>query len=194
MKTTRRVFTLVLALMMIFSISVTAFAETTDAKISYYVDGAPYYDFNTTSGISVMDALLSDPDAQAVFGPEFTDYYGKPAYALLTIMEYGSEPVNGADYGIDAEAWSTVNPGYGLMSVDKDANGNITAYNYVYTGYDWVYSVTDANGNSVDVESLYMNQYTIQPGDVVIVDYAFREVYWTQTAAQGPWSTTYPYI
>ena len=190
-RTTRRAFTLVLALMMIFSISVTAFADTTDAKISYYINGEAYYDFDTTSGISVMDALLSDPDAEAEFGPEFMDKYNKPAHVLLTMMGASSDPVNGADYGVEAEAWSTANAGYGLVSVDKDADGNITAYNYVYTGYDWMYSVTDANGNSVDVDELYMNQYTIQPGDVVIVDYAFRDVYWTQTT---PWSAAYPYI
>lgn len=196
MKNTRRALSLLLVLMMVLSLNLTAFAETTEnATIDYYIDGDYYYSYSFDSGISVMDALKSDSDAQAVFSENpFTDKFGKPAYVLLSMMEAGSLPVNGADYGITAEAWSTINEGYGLVSVDRDAEGNITAYNYVYTGYDWTYKVFDVNGNEVDVSELYMNQYVIQPGDTVVLDYAFQEVYWTQTAAEGPWSSIYPYI
>lgn len=190
MKTTNRILSLVLALVMLMSLSVTAFADTT-ATIRYYIEGEYYYDFSASAGDSVKDALLSDNDAQAVFGPQFTDKYGKPAFALLSLMGASSEPVNGAEYGVTAEAWSTTNTGYGLVSVDRDSNGNITAYNYVYTGYDWIYTVKNASGADVDVSELYMNQYTIQPGDVVKVDYNFREVYWTETA---PVLSAYPYI
>lgn len=191
MKTTNRILSLVLALVMLMSFSVTAFADTTTATIDYYIAGEYYYSVPASAGDSVMEALLSDSDAEAEFSPQFTDKYGKPAFALLSLMETTSEPVNGADYGVDAEAWSTTNAGYGLVSVERDSEGNITAYNYVYTGYDWMYSVKNASGADVDVSELYMNQYILQPGDVVKVDYNFQEVYWTATE---PMLASYPYI
>ena len=130
MKTTSRILSLVLALVMLMSFSITAFADTT-ATISYYIGGEYYYSISASAGDSVKDALLSDSDAEAEFSPQFTDKYGKPAFALLSLMGAASDPVNGADYGVTAEAWSTTNLGYGLVSVDRDSDGNIIAYNYV---------------------------------------------------------------
>ena len=143
MKTTRKLLSLVLALMMLVSLSVTAFADGT-AYVQFYVDDEPYTasNFYATAGQSVMAALKGNADLQAEFGAEFTDYYGKPANALISLMGASSMPVDGSDYGIEA-VWSTTNPGYGLVSVDKDADGNITSYNYVYTGYDWTYAVAN---------------------------------------------------
>lgn len=192
MKKLKKLTAIVLSMMMILSLGATAFAAgKSDATIEYYVDGEYYFSEEVDSGISVMAALKASDQVEADFGPEFTDINGNPAYVLNSMMGAGSEPGDGPTSGVAAEAWSTVNPGYGLMSTVTGADGAITAYNYVYVGYDWVYSVKDAAGNAVDVSDKYMNQYIIQSGDTIVLEYNPQEVYWTTAE---PWMSAYPYI
>lgn len=190
MKNIRKILSLVLALMMVLSLSVTAFATGNNATINITVDGEPYIEEEISSGISVKAALESNPDWEADFGSPFTDINGNVAYALVSLMEFGSEPDYGPTSGVTAQAWSTVNDGYGLVGTGVNESGQ-TTYTYVYVGHDWMYSVEDAAGNDVNVSALYMNQYIIQAGDVVTVDYAQQIVTWTTT---NPIITTYPYI
>lgn len=190
MKNMRKLLSLVLALMLLLSLSVNAFAAENAATINITVEGEPYITQPIDSAISVKAALQSNPDWEAVFGDPFTDIYGNEAYALISLMEYGSDPADGPSSGKTAEAWSTVNPGYGLVGTGTNEAGQ-TTYTYIYVGYDWTYSVRNASGAEVDVSELYMNQYIIQDGDVVTVDYAFQDVTWTTTT---PLRSTYPYI
>lgn len=190
MKNMRKLLSLVLALMLLLSLSVNAFAAENAATINITVLGESYITQPINSGDSVKAALESNPDWEAVFTGPFTDKDGEEAYALQTLMEFGSDPADGPSSGKTAEAWSTVNPGYGLVGTGTNEAGQ-TTYTYIYVGYDWTYSVRNASGAEVDVSELYMNQYIIQDGDVVTVDYAFQDVTWTTTT---PLRSTYPYI
>lgn len=190
MKNTRRALSLLLVLMMVLSLNLTAFAATNAATLKITVEGEDYITSTIDSGISVMDALLSQEDFEAYFSDPFSDINGNPACALISLMGFGSAPADGPSSGETVTAWSSTNDGYGLVSTDVDANGKIT-YTYIYIGYDWVYSVKNAAGESVDVSALYMNQYTINDGDTVTVDYAYQRVVWT---SEKPILPSYPYI
>lgn len=190
MKKMKKLLSMVLVLSMVLSLNMTAFAAADAATLHIIVDGIDYMTKTVDSEISVMDALKAESDLEAYFSDPFTDYDGNTAYALITLMGAGSMPADGPSSGETVTAWSSSNPGYGLVSTDVDAAGTIT-YTYIYIGYDWTYTVTDSTGADVDVSSLYMNQYTIQDGDTITVDYAYQRVVWSTTT---PVLTSYPYI
>lgn len=191
MKTTRRILSMVFALVMVFSLSVTALATTDGASLVINVEGDYYFELPIDSGISLMDAMKAHDDVlETKFTGPFKDLDGKDAYALTLMMEAGAEPLDGPTSGETAEAWSTQNPGYGLVSTRVDEGGN-TVYKFIYVGMDWKYTVKDAANADVDVSSLYINQYTVQDGDVVTFDYNRQVEIWETTK---PIFTTYPYI
>ena len=68
---------------------------------------------------------------------------------------------------------------------DRDESGTITGYNYVYVGKDWTYKNEDG-----DIW-VYMDQYVLQPGDVITITYSQQISYWTAPTPQLP---AYPYI
>lgn len=192
MKKMKKLLSMVLVLSMVLSLNMTVFAATDAATLNITVDGTDYVSEATDSGINVKEALeaVTTLDLELEFTGPFTDYYGNEAYVLKSMMGAGSMPADGPSSGETVTAWSSSNPGYGLVSTDVDAAGTIT-YTYIYIGYDWTYTVTDATGADVDVSSLYINQYTIQDGDTVTVDYAYQRVVWSTTT---PVLTSYPYI
>ena len=200
MKTTKRVLSMVLALMMFFSLSVTAFADTTTTGTASFkllvndVEVTDATDTAVSAGQSVYAYLVARFGSDGWYS--FEDLNGEQAYALssLTVGEntYTSGAVNGADVnkeGLESVVWSSTRKGYGLKGVEY-TNGVITSYTYVYAGSDFVYSVTNG-GNSVDVSELYMNQYTMQPGDEVKLNYGVVVTEWTTS---DPISTVYPYV
>ncbi len=194
MKNMRKVLSMVLALVMVLSLSVTAFAtEASTATVTVKVNGT-VVDSNASvaSNQSVYTYLV------ATYGNEggwstFTDWNGNTAKALnsMTVANrtYTNCAVDGSTTDIVVEAWGEVYDGYGLVST-VTTNGTITGYNYVYVGNSWVYSVTNASGATVDVSSLYMNQYTMSAGDVVIVEYKQVTSEWTSSY---PLVEDYPY-
>ena len=198
MKTTRRIFSMVLALMMVLSLSVTAFADTTTGTATFklMVDGVEVTkarDTEVAAGQSVYSYLTS-LYGTAGWSPAFTDYYGNTAYALYSLTvdgnTYSSGAVNGATSGENALAWSTTRPGYGFVGYVENEDGDVVGYEYIYVGKDFLYSVTNASGNAVDVSNKYMNQYTIQEGDSIVLSLAQTSMTWTAT---DPIQAEYPY-
>ncbi len=196
MKTTRRIFSMVLALMMVLSLSVTAFADTTigTATFKLMVDGVEVpkaTDTEVAAGQSVYAYLTGKYGTDGWYS--FPDVNQNTAYSLYSLTvdgtTYASGAVDGATSGVQATAWSTTRPGYGFVDFAYDDNGNEVGYIYVYVGRDFLYSVTNA-GNTVDVSDKYMNQYTIQNGDVIELSLATTSMTWTAT---DPIQAEYPY-
>lgn len=193
MKTTRRIFSMVLALMMVLSLSVTAFADTTTtATLNISVNGVQKASLHPAAGQSVYEYLNSVYTGTTISWSSFNDIYGKPAKNLdsLTIdgTPYANGAVDGSTTSVKVEKWGSIK-GYGLVSVEKDGD-TIVGYNYVYVGNSWVYSVKDSTGATVDVSDKYMNQYEIQSGDVISLEFKFVTSEWT---SDEPILAAYPY-
>lgn len=200
----KKILSLALALVLVLSLSATAFAApanaTGTATIEVYVEGDLYMtlDATVTAGTTVYDAINQNADTLEPKWIDVPDYFEPTVTHKVasTIMGAGTEPVGEAS-GIDAEVWSTGNPGYGLMSVDRDEAGQITAYNYVYAGYDWVYLVngkTPTGSGTIDggqPVQLYMDECVLKDGDVITLDYNLQVTYWSSST---PWMPAYPYI
>lgn len=189
MKSWKKLISLALVLVMALSLSLTAFAAPNSGVATIVVNNGETTTVKTitlTDGMTLYTALNN---SFASMNPDWTDvedYYTPGVYhkALRSLTGKSSMPI-GAASGIEAEAWSTVNPGYGLMSVNKDESGTITGYNYVYVGKDWTYKNEDG-----DIW-VYMDQYVLQPGDIITITYSQQISYWTAPTPQLP---AYPYI
>lgn len=194
MKTTRRILSLLLVLAMVACLGVTAFADGTSSNATIIVKAGGNTVATTTAdaGETVYAAVLKqyrNPEGWS----SFTDMNGNTAMALwsLTVNEvpYVSGPADGASSGINAQ-WSTKRPGYGFEDFAYNDDDEIVGYKYVYVGNDFVYTVTNNNA-TVDVSDKYMNQYTIQAGDVITISYELVVSRWV---AETPFETTEPYI
>lgn len=198
MKTTKRVLSMVLALMMFFSLSVTAFADTvvkapdmtvkvvtspngtkTDWKVGAYVGETVEAALNRKETLNVT-----------IFWKEVNDYYvpTKTHNALVSMRGYqstGFDPNNATDVAnlishstftaedIEDITWYTGSlQGYGLVS----HNTTTGVYSYVYAGYDWTYS-SNLHSQIYD----YMCCYNVQENEAVTLTYDFTVSQWTTT-------------
>lgn len=201
----KKILSLALALVLVLSLSATAFAApanaTGTATIEVYIEGDLYMtlDATVTAGTTVYDAINQNAETLEPDWIDVPDYFDPTVTHKVasTIMGAGSDPVGEAS-GIKAKAWSTVNPGYGLMSVDQEEEtAPITAYNYVYAGYDWVYLVngkTPTGTGTIEGDEpvqLYMEECVLKDGDVITLDYDLQVEYWSSST---PWMPAYPYI
>lgn len=111
--------------------------------------------------------------------------FGSTAYAIDEILYTGSAPL-GAASGIQAQYWSSSYAGYGVEYTTVE-NGE-TVYHFIYVGEDWQFRVNgskpiDSNNTMEDGTpyELYMDQYTVQPGDDIVVSYEQVIERWTGT-------------
>ena len=200
MKTTRRIFSMVLALMMILSLSVTAFADTVvkapdmTVKVVTSPNGTKTnWTIPANVGETVEAALNRKETLNVtIFWKVVNDYYvpTKTHNALVSMRGFestGFDPDNATDVAnlmsytnnkysasqIADMTWYTGNyQGYGLIGYDEDTG----EYSYIYAGYDWTYS-SNTNPQIWD----YMCCYTIKDGEAVTLTYDFTVSEWTTT-------------
>lgn len=177
MKKTNKFVTLLLAVVMVFAMSVSAFAAPANGVT---FDIQAYGETILGEAPDVIGANMSVKDAIDACAPILGDpvwievgnlnpTYGSTAYVLKEVMGITCMPV-GADSGISAQFWSAAYPGYGIESVD--GVGENAVYHYIYVGDDWGFTVNGAKPvDPVTGYEIYMDQYQIQPNDVVIIDY-----------------------
>lgn len=191
MKKTSRVLSLVLALVMIFSLSVTAFADTAPSIV--VKDGGTTLATisNLTVGQSVASAITDYADENDIqyHWDTVTDYYD-PSLTHQALTSFFDRATRGIsknstedmakavaalkklDYTDDVIAkidWLTgANAGYGLIKTSVNDEGK-TVYTYAYAGYAWTY--TDANNSEIWD---YMCHYFLKDGEVITVSYGFN--------------------
>ena len=186
MRTAKKLTALLLAVIMVFAMSVSAFAATTGtATLQVYYGGEALLDetVSLTSGMTAKDVADQYKDvlelewkAVSNLNPNF----GSTAYVVDTISGVGSNPL-GADSGITAQFWSSAYPGYGIESTEI-VNGE-TVYHFIYVGEDWEFTVNNAKPtDSSNGYQLYMDQYTVQAGDQIVVNYTQQVERWTGTS------------
>lgn len=195
MKMAKRMLSLVLALVMFASLSVTAFADTPakpyiDVTVVTSPTGATTsWEIPATAGTSLKNTLDEEEAATVQWKP-VKDYY-KPTetrYALTSLRGFTStqfdstNPVDQVNllakgYNFADYDWYTGKyQGYGLVSKDESTN----KYTYIYAGYDWTYS-SSKSGEIWD----YMCCYKPAADEVIYLKYDFTVSVWTQ---DGPLS------
>lgn len=194
MKKMNKFVSMLLVVAMIFAMSISAFAATNSTatiEVSYAgVDLLEETAVTITSGMTAKDVLDQYEDYLELNWASVTNVnpnpaFGSTAYVVDTIYNTGSEPV-GAASGITAQFWSSDYPGYGIEYTETV--NNETVYHFIYVGNDWEFTVngnkpldpvyTDENG---DHYQLYMDQYVVQSGDAIVVNYGEVVTRWEGT-------------
>lgn len=194
MKKTRKILALLLVVVMVFAMSVSAFAApstTVSLNVTAWGESLHTDTVEIKTGMTAKDVLdtadsLLELKWKSVPNLNPNPAFGKTAFAIDTIYNTGSNPI-GAQSGIKAQFWSTQYPGYGIEYTEI-VNGE-TVYHFIYVGEDWQFTVngekpidpdfTDSNGEPYQ---LYMDQYEVQPGDQIAVDYVQEVTRWTDTS------------
>ena len=191
MKTAKKLTALLLAVVMVLAMSVSAFAATTStATIQVIYGGEPVLDaepvsFEITAGMTAKDALDQYTDILEntwKVVPSTNPGFGSTAYAVDTILGFGSAS------GIPAVHWSDTYAGYGLEYTE--GTGDDTVYHFIYVGNDWLFTVNGSVpldpdhtlDDGVTPYQYYMDQYTVQAGDAIVVEHTRQIERWTGTS------------
>lgn len=183
MRTAKKLTALLLAVIMVFAMSVSAFAANTGTatlKVSILGYAEPDRSVTLNGTTTVKDAIDQYASELAPVWKTVTNYnpnFGDTAYVAETIYGEGTTPL-GADSGITAQFWSTQYPGYGIEYTETTSEG--TLYHYIYVGYDWVYTVNgDTPVDATNGYQLYMDQCTLTSGDTIELTYDLQTTTWT---------------
>lgn len=192
MKKTSRILSMVLALVMVFSLSVTAFADTAPSVVVKDGETTLATISNRTVGESVADVLDDYYDTHEESALEWktvADYYD-PSIPHKALVSFFGRATRGVDkestedmakavagleelkYSAEEIAkvdWLTgANAGYGLIKTSVNDEGK-TVYTYAYAGYAWTY--TDANNSEIWD---YMCCYYLKDSEVITLSYDFN--------------------
>ncbi len=202
----KKVLGVLLAVMMLLSLSAPAFATAGTVNVTFDVDSEYYFDndYVIVDGVTTLyDVINGDTDLEATWHNEVAqavDQYGNstPIYdghgnpvivkVLDSMMEAGTIPMgqDGLDMIGDTRTvyWSNYSDGYGF--INTTVHDGYTWYNYIYVGYAWQFWVND-----VYVETQYADQVVLNDGDEVLFDYHLVVHEWSCTI---PLTNTFPYI
>ena len=173
-RTMKKGLAIVLALVMVFAMTATAFANTTGtATINYYIydeTTATFYNVDTATvdaGQTLYDALNS---TQTHYEPKWQEskdvFNGETVYYLTSFMDYPSNVNVDHLYNADGSGWS------------KD-------WGWLFTvGADHVMPTFEGEPN----HGMAMNQDTINDGDSIDIAYTLTETEW-----DAAYNTTYTY-
>lgn len=192
MRATKKIYSVVLALILCLSLGVNVFANTGGPGINVIVANSrsgqtASWTIPATAGSSVKDAIVADrtrnkswTDVSDYYNPSVThnalDSYGGFASAKFD-KNYAGDVANliaHSEYSaddIDNITWYTgAYQGYGLIDYDESTG----KYTYIYAGYDWTYS-SDLQSQIWD----YMCCYNVRAGEVIQLVYDFTVTEWT---------------
>lgn len=199
MKNSKKIVALVLAMVMIFALTASALAatNTNSVTVKVTVKGLMHSPTGTnpdateevvictlkpitsTRGNTVYDVINTMNDLHAFYGYDpvwktvkLTDSEGTPAGGTAQALISLSNTVttdNGSEYpDYTYNTWASTN------KTTQTYDGSVfQCYKYVYTGYDWVYTV---NGNTIGDK--YMDQYVLSDGDQIELIYQYQAKAW----------------
>lgn len=203
MKNSKKIVALVMAMVMIFALTASTLAATnatTGVTVKVTVKGVlnvptgtnpdntetttlctlqPYQITTGTNKNTVYDLVNSMDAVQSTYayGPVWkdvplTDSDGTPTGGYgkaLVVLSNKIATSNNATYpDFVYNTWGSTS------KTTQTYDGSVfQCYKYVYTGYDWVYSV---NGNII--EDKYMDQYVLSDGDQVELIYQYQAKAW----------------
>ncbi len=183
MKTTRKLLSLVLALVMLVSLSVTAFAADAGTATINVVANGKTTTITVDAGQKLNAALNKNVRKLGKLTWDTVNDWQEAGVTHQVLKGIGTNvsktgttaDLAGSQFASVQEAAAVSgHPGYYLVDQDGDS------YHYVYVGYDWTYTSTTVNGGDLYT---YMCCYTLTAGETVTITYSLQITDWTQTGA-----------
>lgn len=204
MKNSKKIVALVLAMVMIFALTASAFAATNNTMTVYVtvqrVDPAPTEaDPNATVTTPLCTEVTFDVSSNAtVFDlvNELSEsgfaHAHNPAWRDVVILDENNQPTTQKGKVLCSLSNTTISEVMGNTITTEKVWGGVsensimvnsdlfgTSKHGEYEGTEWAYSV---NGVEPDV---YMNQCTLQAGDKVVLSYKYSKFEWNQYIPNG---------
>ena len=178
MKKSRRLLSVLLALVLVFSVCAVAHAAGT-ATLVIKVNGVQV-DSTTINADSTMFAELDDYASSNFIPITWNTISG--GHKVLDAYNGNANhaaPSNDPNITYTGVTWLNT-PGYGKITADTRINAQgQTEYHYVYAGYSWGYG--PVIGGQVQPNWLYMDQYVISSGETIALYFQFEQMDWYDT-------------